>query len=499
VARVACLHSVEYYDTVEHPLPDWDKIPYGLAVIAACLQRAGHEVRCWVICPKTPLARIAQEIVHEFRCDTTLASSVTTEFPLISALCSQIKILKPSIPILLGGVHASLRGADCLSHFFIDAVCTGEGENTALAWVNAIARGVQPRGIAGLWIKIPGTSEIDRTPPFPFRDNLDDLPLINYAHWERWVDPQNRTVRVVIGRGCPYSCTYCSNHALRRLQTGPYVRFRSPGNILSEIEMLIHRFPGLQSIYLEVETIGASIPWLLEFCDHLKTFNAALQHPIEFRANLAVTSHLLQNDDRLHDVLKALRGANLVCLNVGLESGSERIRKQILNRPPYTNADLMRFCRAARQQGIEISLYMLIGVPTETPADSRKTSAVARACTPSEIFPSIYYPYPGTELHNLAAQMRLIDAAALGTKAERSRVYVRLNGFPRWRVFLEYIMMPWRVFYGRRDTLRLFRVTVFRTLCVVPGVLTLMVHVQRAVLQLRMRASSPSTIPTTTH
>lgn len=495
MARVACLHSVEYYDTVEHPLPDWDKIPYGLAVIAACLERAGHEVRCWVVCPKTPLARIAREIVDEFRCDTALAGSVSTEFPLISVLCSQIKILKPSIPILVGGVHASLRSADCLSRSAVDAVCVGEGENAALAWVDAIARGVQPRSIPALSIKIPVTHEIDRTPPAPFRTDLDDLPLINYEHWARWVDPKNRVVRVVVGRGCPYSCSYCSNHALRRLQAGPYVRFRSPAHILSEIEMLLRRFPDLQSIYLEVETIGASIPWLLEFCDALKAFNATLQHPIEFRANLAVTSHLLQDDGRLHAVLNALRAANLVCVHVGLESGSERLRNQILNRPLYTNADLIRFCRIARQHGIDVSLYMLIGVPTESPADARKTSAVARACTPHEIFPSIYYPYPGTELHSLSSRMHLIDANALGTKAERSRVYVRINGFPRWRVFLEYILMPWRVFYGRRDPLQLFRITLFRILCVLPGVLTLIVHGQHALRRLRALAGLPSTIP----
>jgi radical SAM superfamily enzyme YgiQ (UPF0313 family) len=157
----------------------------------------------------------------------------------------------------------------------------------------------------------------------------------------------------------------------------------------------------------------------------------------------------------------------------------------------------MRFCRTARQEGIDVSLYMLIGVPTETPADARKTTAVARACMPHEIFPSIYYPYPGTELHKLSAQMRLIDAAALGTKAERSRVYVRLNGYPRWRVFLDYIMMPWRVFYGRRDTFRLFRGMLFRILCIVPGVLTLIVHMQHAARRLRALLIASPHVPTT--
>jgi len=495
MARVACFFSVEYFDTVEHPLPDWDKIPYGLAVIAAYLERAGHDVRCWVVCPKTPLARVAREVVHEFCCDTVLATSVSTEFPLISRLCSQVKLLKPLLPILVGGVHASIRSEECLSSHGVDAVCVGEGEEAALAWVDAIARGVQTRAIPGLWIKIKGGEEIDRTPSLPFRAELDDLPLINYAHWERWVNPDSRMVHVVVGRGCPYSCTYCSNHALRSLQSGTYLRFRSAASILPEIQGLLCRFPDLQSIYLEIETIGACIPWLLEFCEQIARFNGRLKQPIAFQANFAVTSQLVRNNERLLAVLRALRDANIVRMNVGLESGSPRIRKDILNRPSYTNEDLIHFCQTARQEGIEVSLYMLIGVPTETPVEARETSVVARACLPAEIFPSIYYPYPGTRLCELSARMHLIDTSALGTRAERSRVYLKSRDFPRWRVFFEYIMMRWRVFYGRRHTFQLLRVTAFTILCSAPSVLNPIVHVQKAFRRLRLSLHSSAPIP----
>lgn len=493
MARVACLFSVEYFDTVEHPLADWDKIPYGLAVIAACLEHAGHEVQCWVVCPKTPLARTAREVVDDFKCDTVLASSVTTEFPLIQRLCSHIKNIKPLLPILVGGVHASVSSTECLSHQAVDAICIGEGESAALAWVEAIARRTQPRGIPGLWIKINGTGEIDRTPPLPFRCDLDDLPLINYDHWTRWVNPQSRLVHVVVGRGCPYSCTYCSNHALRRLQGGSYLRFRSPQNVLDEIRLLLARFPDLQSIYLEIETIGASLPWLLNFCDDLQAFNSRLKQPIRFQANFAVTSRFVRSEEQAIAALTAMRKANIVQLNVGLESGSVRIRKEILNRPVYTNEDLIHFCRTAREYGIEISLYILIGVPTETPAEARQTSAVARACLPFQIFPSIYYPYPGTVLCDLSARMQLISASTLGTKAERSRVYLRSSIFPRWRVFLEYALMRWRVFFGRRGTLQLLRTTAFIILCTAPGLLKPVVDVQQAFR--RLRHPIRSTVP----
>lgn len=489
MARVACLFSVEYYDTVEHPLPGWDKVPFGLSVVARCLERAGHEVRCWVVCPETNLNYVARDIVHDFGAEMAAASSVTTQFPLIARLCQQVKNLKPSIAVLLGGVHATIRPQECIAHPAIDALCIGEGEDVAVEWVNALTAGVQPLGIPGAWIKVPGSAEVDRTSPAPFRTDLDTLPMIDYGHWERWIDPQDRCLRVVVGRGCPNACAYCSNHALRKMQPGRYVRFRSPENIIAEIKMLLGRFPDMTSMSLEMETIGASIPWALQLCDSLATFNASLKKPIAFRTNLAVTSRLLQQEDELNALLAAFRRANLLTLEVGLESGSPRIRRDILNRPHYTNAELIRFCVAARHHGIGVLLYLLIGVPTETTAEAVETSIVARACNPLDIAPSIFYPYPGTKLHELAAEMHLIDPREVGVTAERSRVYLKLKDFSRWRVFLEYVLIQWRVFHGRRNTTWIARKMLSRALAFVPGLLISALHIKE---KLRIHLSPPS-------
>lgn len=451
MARIALLHSVEYYHTRSRPITGWDQVPFGLSLIAACLERAGHEVRCWVLCPDSAHdGHYADEIVRQFRCDMVAAGAVSTQFPRIAAFCRRIKELNPAIPIIAGGVHATVSPQDAIGHPAIDAICVGEGEDAAVAWANALARGAQPSGIPGLWIKIPGGSAIDRTPPAPFRTDLDELPFISCGYWERWVDPLDRTVRLVIGRGCLWACTYCSNHVLRHVQSGRYVRFRSPADILAELQMWLGRFPDTDFVYLEIETIGASIPWAIQLCDSLAAFNATRPRPIAFRANLAVTSQLVQHETQMHSLLAAFRRANLLTLNVGLESGSERIRTDILRRPAYSNQDLVLFCDAARQYGISVALYVLIGVPTETPAEAVLTSQVARACDPIEIEKSIFFPYRGTRLHEMAAAMQLFDPARLPVAAERSRVYLKLKDFPAWRVFFEYVFMTWRVFHGRR-------------------------------------------------
>lgn len=490
MARIACLFSVEFYHTVERPLLGWDKVPFGLSIIAACLERAGHQVRCWVVCPASPLRQVAREIVEEFGCEMVAASAVTTQFPLIARLCGKIREIRPEIPVLLGGVHAGLRPEEAIAHPAVDAICIGEGEDVAVAWAAAVAAGRQPSGIPGTWIRIPGQAEPERTPGRAFRTDLDELPLMNLDHWARWIDPADRALRVVVGRGCPYSCRYCSNHALRLLHEGRYLRFRSPENVLGEIDGIVKRFPDLKSIYLELETIGSSIPWALQLCKALAAFNATRTQPIEFGANLAVTSRLVRNEEELHRLLSAFRRARLTRLNVGLESGSERVRKEILNRPEYTNADLIRFCEVARGYGIGVTLYMMIGLPTETRAEAVQTSVVARACRPVEIAESIFYPYPGTKLHAMAVELGLIDPAHMALKAERARVYLRLKDFPRWQVFTEYVLMGWRVFHGRRSTIRLVRRTLSRAFRILPGLLITSLQWKEA-LQGRRSAEIP--------
>lgn len=66
-------------------------------------------------------------------------------------------------------------------------------------------------------------------------------------------------VSILVARGCPYKCTYCSNHALQLLSDGKLVRYRSPGDMNEGIEEVRRLYPDLRDIYLEVETIGASM------------------------------------------------------------------------------------------------------------------------------------------------------------------------------------------------------------------------------------------------
>ncbi len=488
MSRIACVYSVQRYVTPESPLVGWQEFPFGLGLIAACLERAGHDVRLWVICPGTRLDRVANEIVHEFGCDLLAVTAVTTQFPIIARLCEQVKRVRPSVTTLLGGHYASLAPEEAIASPWIDAICIGEGEKAAVAFADALDRNRRPAAIPGVWIKLPGERQIDRTPPDPFETELDDLPFLNRRKWEPWVSSSNEKFAIVIGRGCPFGCGYCSNSGIKSTTTGTYVRFRSPENIIAELTRLVNDFPETNTVYLEVETIGGVPGFAVRLCEQLAEFNDRRAKPIEFGTNLAVTGRLADNADAMHALFSAFQRANLTTLNIGSESGSERIRKSILNRPRYTNDQLIGFCKLARRYGIKIGLYLLIGLPSETIADYLETVAVARECEPDRLHESIFYPYPGTDLFKLSADLKLFDPARIDKTAERSRACLDLDGFPRWRIFFEYLFITWRVFHGRRSIFLIGERIVYKMFSAMPASMSLIYRLRTLYTKLRRRA-----------
>lgn len=488
--RIACIYSIESYTSVQRPLPHWSQLPFGLSMIAAHLERAGHTVECWVICPGSNLDAVASDILLRFGAEMAALTAVTTQFPIIERFARVLKEREPALHTILGGHHATLASENAIASPWIDAICVGEGEKASVEYTDALAAGRKPAGIPGLWIKDPQSGAIGKTPAAPFDADLDAMPVINRGHWSRWVNNPDRSSVILVGRGCPYLCTYCSNHALKSITTGKFVRFRTPGNIVAEIQQVIAECPDVEELHLEVETIGAVPGFVEKLSMALVTLNAGRARALRFSTNLSVTTRLVSAPENMDDFLAALARGNIRTVNIGLESGSERIRDQILKRPRYTNADIVTFCNAARRHGIDINLFVLLGLPTETPAEFGETVAIARACRPAGVYLSIFYPYPGTHLHRMAAEMKLFDPARIRPTAERSRAYLDLPGFPKWRILFEFSVFYYRLYRGEWPMTRILAHAARLTLSCYPALVSVFRYiVDRSAMLKRVRRS----------
>jgi anaerobic magnesium-protoporphyrin IX monomethyl ester cyclase len=403
--NVACIYTERDYIQIEKPLLTAATILFGIATIASILKNAGHNVELSVLTRDTQLSTTLGNLIVRFQPQLFCLTAVYSQFPLINRIAEVVKKIDPSIYVVLGGPYASLLPEEAIAFPAIDGICMGEGDLVILDLAEQIEAGMQPTGIHNFWFKQPGTNIIERNPPEPFNANIDDIPFIDRGLWRPWIMEPDKNPSVLVGRGCPFQCTYCCNHALRKLAPGNYVRFRSPENIIKEIQQITEN-PSVKDVYLEIETIGANLKYGLQLCQALAEFNEQRRTPVQFKIYFAVTSKLTRYANLMDQLFKMFNRANILSINIGLESISERVRNEVLSRPHYTNSDIICFCITAIRYNIKINLYVMIAIPGETPIDFQQTITIGSRFTSNSIMLSIFYPYPGTKLHRIAKRER---------------------------------------------------------------------------------------------
>jgi radical SAM superfamily enzyme YgiQ (UPF0313 family) len=451
--RIGCIYTVERGASRDKPLFGLMDIPFGLATIATLLESSGYNTDVLVFAETSRFEARLHQYMESCRPRLLCFTSVSTQFHFVQEIAQFAKEIDPSVFIVLGGHHASLAPEESIAVPSFDAICIGEGDSAAVELARGLEREEPITGVSNLWIKQTDGSVV-RNPTLPFTQDLDSLPYVNRRMWEPWIQNPAMFPSILLGRGCPFRCSYCSNHAMKKLSRGRYTRFRSPQNIVREIAEICSSYPDVDSIYLEVETIAhqrVAYPLLGE----LERFNANRASKIAFGLNFTVTSVFMGKDERSREFVSLLRQAGVTYLNIGLESGSERLRSEVLKRPKYTNSEFIRFADLAREYNIELNLYVLMGVPGETHDEYKETVLLVRQVQPNNVFLSIFYPYQGTSLWSTALDEGLISEGALDIHAERTRPVLNSSCFSRTRLRFEYLLFWFRVFRGHWPAARI--------------------------------------------
>jgi len=442
--NILFIYSLNVVGSSNKPLESPEQIQFGISYISSFLKKYGHQTKLIVLSRISPKnnRNILDECLKKFSPKLICFTAVSTEYPFIASIAKYIKRKWPDIYLLVGGPHVSLSQKGVLSDDF-DALCLGEGENPVLELVSRLERGVLPSGIPNLWIK--HSSEVEKNSTRPFLQDLNSLPFPDREMWQEWIEerPGSRYA-VLAGRGCPFQCSYCSNHILKKLAPGSYVRFRSPENIIAEIKDITVRFPiKKREIYLEVESFGVNKEWAIDLCSKLEHFNKTLIQPFSFGANLRLTL----NAD-LKRFFAALKKANFRFINIGLESGSERVRREILRRN-YSNKDVINAVTMARKHGLKVAFFNMVGLPGETIADFKETVEINRMCLPDWHLTSIFFPYPGTDAYSLCEKQGLLRESS-GPEMERMKATLDLPGFSKKQIQKSYIWFDYYVYKGRK-------------------------------------------------
>jgi radical SAM superfamily enzyme YgiQ (UPF0313 family) len=371
---------------------------FGVGILVALLKERGHSVKTIHLNEEIGYPMDYERIkgdIEEFRPDLVAFSSTSTQFKFVKELASLIKD-DFKVPIACGGIHVTSYPDEVASNPCIDFACVGEGDEAFIELIGRIENGQSTSDVKNIWTKKDGN--VVKNPLRPPVQDLDALPFADRSEFEhdKIIGVSRGWVNIMASRGCPYRCTYCINHRYFDLYGKDYtIRFRSVDNVLKEVGQIV-KDPNVEMINFNDDTFTINKPWILEFCDkYAKTFN------IPFACNTRAT-----NFDE--EIATALKRAGCQEIKIGLESGSERIRKDILNRH-MTNEVIANAFRTAEKAGLRCWAFTMIGIPMETKEDVMKTIKLLADIRPYIIRCSILYPFKGTKIYDFCVQHNLID------------------------------------------------------------------------------------------
>ncbi len=223
-------------------------------------------------------------------------------------------------------------------------------------------------------------------PPF---EPIDALPFMA----RDMLDERFGVVHIATQRGCPYPCTYCAARQFSDLYQGSYGSFgrrRSHENVLDELSHL-GRHGQLNYIIFLDDTFTINHAWVKAFCE---SYAERFHIPFSIHARAETVNE---------NLISQMSNAGCRHIVYGVESGSERVRRDILDRR-VSNDRLRTVFRWTHEAGILATANYMIGIPGETKEDIERTLALHEELDPDDFGYFVFYPYPGTRLFHLCKE-----------------------------------------------------------------------------------------------
>jgi radical SAM superfamily enzyme YgiQ (UPF0313 family) len=329
-------------------------------------------------------------------------------------------------PVIWGGTHATVVPEDSIRT--ADMICLGEGEQVMLELAEKLSRSEDFGHVQNLWIRNNG--DITRNPIRPLLEDLDSLPFPYFGHENAYFVQDDAVVKqdpgleafnldVLTSRGCPYRCSYCCNSVFHDLYKGKgrLVRLRSVGNVIDEIKTQRELFPGLKRIDFIDEVFSWDGEWVEEFIDR-------------YKREIALPFHCMQHPIKTDKgVMRMLKDAGLERVEIGIQTGSERIRREVFERH-VTDKKLVHTSRVMRELRIVPFYDVIVDNPFETSQDKRKgLDLLLKMSRPfyMHMFSLIYFP--NTILTRKALEAGFIAEEEVEGHASKSfdQMYVSLK------------------------------------------------------------------------
>ena len=369
------------------------RIYLGIGYLSAYLKREGHDTSLIHLVRPVDEEEFAARLAAESP-DLLAFSATTHMFRHVAKWASWAK-RHTDILTICGGAHPTIDPEGALAGSELDIICRGEGEEALAELASALEQGRSFRDIGSLWVR--QGDEVFRNPVRSLIEDLDSLPYPDRAIFDpaNFCEQQHERGTLMASRGCPYDCSYCSNHVQKSIypNKGSYVRFRSVDNVMGEVREIIDADTQGRLRYMRFDDDILTIhrDWFRELAGRYEN-EVELPFICNSRVNLL--------DEEL---VRLFAGAGCSVICMGIESGNPELRQQVLNRS-MSNERVVEAFQLCRRYGIKTVSSNMVALPhedLESLLDTIRLNALAR---PNCMQVSTYHPYPNTRLWQICEE-----------------------------------------------------------------------------------------------
>ncbi len=325
------------------------------------------------------------------KCDVIGVSCLSQDFSHAKNIGKYIRGRNKDVVLILGGNHITFLPETLPNEFDIGVI--GEGELTFTEIISCIIKnGKHPswnqlKEIRGIVFYHNGHLIFTEK-----RVQISFLDALPYSYRSKDKPPYLFT-----SRGCLYKCTFCSSS-----EFWGKARFFSAEYVVHEIELIIQQFPNIKGISIWDDLFTYDKTRFKEIVDLIcdKRINKKVSFVIPVRGDLIT-----------HDLCEDLNRMNVIGINFGAESGSNKILN-FLNKHTTVERNQIAI-DIAYEHNLKVGCSFIVGCPTETEEDVRKTYRfILRNMIDGKLSTSpsinILMPMPGTKMWDYAISKGLI-------------------------------------------------------------------------------------------
>jgi radical SAM superfamily enzyme YgiQ (UPF0313 family) len=362
--------------------------PIWLAYASGVLEKEGHKIKLVdAIALKWDKEKVLED-ARQYDPDIVVVDSNFSSVTNDSGMAALIKENTKALSLLVGPPASQFP--ERILNYGVDVVARLEYDFTVRDIAKAVENGISFNNIEGVSYKENGRVIHNPDRKFSTSEEIEEIPFVSKVY-KKHLKIQDYflshamypMVQIFTGRGCPNLCTFCS---WPKTLMGRKYRTRSAENVVDEFEYITKELPEVKEIFIEDDTFTINKKRIRNICNEIVQRELGIAWSCNARANLD------------YETMKVMKKANCRLLDVGYESGSDEILKNI--KKGVTKADSRKFTEDAKRAKLMILADFIFGMPGETKETAEQTLQFVKEIKPDILQYAVAIPIPGTEFYD---------------------------------------------------------------------------------------------------